>query len=578
VLDDVPVTFADGQSNLEMIDLQDLSYVELLKGPGSSLYGNASGGVLLLYSNPLPQDNFLSSVSSTMGSKGLNRLNAFVGGGNERTHVSGSFANFHYDGFRNHASADFNRAIFKLASNLSKHDILQINAGYVKFKALNPGSLTKEQAKDSSWFANPSSVSNAAGQDGNQEQLAAIWKHQLDSNSLFRMNLYGIHRSVVNPIIGKIVVLPQNSGGMYAIYSSKINIMGKDFDWSAGAETALRLNSRKNFTNNKGIEGTLNLNQDEQIIGTGIFMQALAPIASNIDIDGSIRYDQTYFGVTDKLVSTSNTNNSGSRSMNGLNPSLGLVYRLGKNLNFFTNVSTSFETPTSTELANRPDGVGGFNPDLNPSHALEFEGGIRGIINPIVKYDITGYIINTKDELIPFQVPSAPGQDYYRNSGSTKRLGGEASIRYLPFTFLDANAGLTYIDASYKNFIVKGTDYSGNKIPGITPIRGVIELKLHSLKGFYCSTLMQSFGKVYADDANTATAEKYTVFDLGIGHEGLSFGSSWISKLIISGGISNILDTHYIASVTVNAAAKKYYEPAPGRSFYINARLEFGKR
>ena len=45
LLDDIPVTFADGQSNLEMIDLQYLSTAEFFRGPGSSLYGNASGEI-----------------------------------------------------------------------------------------------------------------------------------------------------------------------------------------------------------------------------------------------------------------------------------------------------------------------------------------------------------------------------------------------------------------------------------------------------------------------------------------------------------------------------------------------------
>ncbi len=219
VVDDMPVTFADGQSNLEMIDLQDLSYVELLKGPGSSLYGNASGGVLLLHTNMPGTDPFNSYISSTIGSNGLARWNGSVGGIVGKTRVSGVITHFHYHGFRDHASANFNRGIIKLVSNLSKADFLQMHAGYVQVNALNPGSLTKAEFNQNIKAANPSSISNAAGQDGNQVEVAGTWKHQKDTGSLFKMTLYGIHRSVVNPIIGKIVVLPQYSGGVDAIYN-----------------------------------------------------------------------------------------------------------------------------------------------------------------------------------------------------------------------------------------------------------------------------------------------------------------------------------------------------------------------
>jgi iron complex outermembrane receptor protein len=96
VFDDMPVTFADGQSNLEMIDLQNLSYVELLRGPGSSLYGNASGGVLILHSKPINDDRFLASVSTTAGSDGLFHWNGLLEGRIGKTELSGTYTDFHF--------------------------------------------------------------------------------------------------------------------------------------------------------------------------------------------------------------------------------------------------------------------------------------------------------------------------------------------------------------------------------------------------------------------------------------------------------------------------------------------------
>jgi iron complex outermembrane recepter protein len=578
VSDDMPVTFADGQSNLEMIDLQNLSSVELLRGPGSSLYGNASGGILILHSNEITDEHFLSSVSSTMGSNGLFRWNGLAEGRIGNAEISTNYSDFQYSGFRDHASAQYKRAIVKLVSNLSPVDNLQIKAGYVYFNSLNPGALTKQEADQDPGKANPASISNEAGQDGNQAQLSGTWNHRLDSNSLFKLTIYGVHRSVVNPIIGKIVVLPQYSGGAVTSYNSKILLGEKPLNWSAGAEIALRFNDRKNFVNNNGHEGNLTISQEEQVIGTGVFLQALFPATTNFNIDACLRYDLTYFGVQNRLIPDSNANHSGDRMMKALNPSIGIIYRLYSNMSCFANISTSFETPTSTELVNRPDGAGGFNPDLNPARALEYEAGIRGFINPLIKYDLAAYIIQTTDELIPFEVPSAPGQDYYRNAGSTSRHGGEVALRFLPFSFIDFNTSFSYIDASYHSFVVQGSDYSGNKIPGISQLHAASELKLHHPNGIFFSFLMQSFGKMYVDDANSATIPTHTVFDLGLGHEGWKFGKNHDKRLLISGGIENVFGSHYITAVTVNAAANRYYEPGPGRTYYLNARFDFGIR
>jgi iron complex outermembrane receptor protein len=576
VQDDMPVTFADGQSNLEMIDLQNLSYVEHLRGPGSSLYGNASGGILILHSNPLSNDRFLSSVSSTIGSNGLFRWNGVLQGRIGKTEISGNYTNFHYSGFRDHASAGYQRAIVKLVTNLTASDNLQVHAGYVNFNALNPGSLTKLESDQDPGKANPSSISNAAGQDGNQAELAATWKHQTDSNSLFKLTVYGIHRSIVNPIIGKIVVLPQYSGGMVASYNSWITLGEKTLNWSAGTEIAARFNFRKNYLNNSGQESNLTIDQDEQVITSGLFIQALYPLTYRLKVDACLRYDVSYFGVRNNLLSSLNTDSS-HRYMTALNPSFGVIYTLNERLNCFANITSSFETPTSTELVNRPDGAGGFNPDLNPSRAIEYEAGLRGYINPLLSYDLAIYMIQTRDELIPYQVPSSPGQDYFRNAGSTIRRGGEMTFRLLPFSFLDLNTSLTYIQALYKNFIVKTIDYSGNIIPGISQFHEVTELKFHPSGGFYCSILMENHGKMYVDDANSSTASPHTIFDLGLGHEGLIFGKNYLKRAIISGGISNLFNTHYITAVTVNAAAARYYEPGPGRTYYLNVRFDFGR-
>ncbi len=578
VVDGVPVTFVDGQSNLEMIDLHDISYAELLKGPGSSLYGNASGGVLFLHSLPINSEIAFASLSSTIGSNGLYRWDGSLGGKIWHSRIEGNFTKFQYSGFRDHASADYERSYLKFTSSLSLKDELQIQAGYVNFSALNPGALTLQASIQKPAMADSSSVSNAAGQSGYQGQFSAVWTHQGNNSSFFKLTLYDISRSVDNPIIGKIVVLPQNSGGLDFIYGLKTRIGGTMIPWSVGAEMAFRLNHRINYLNNEGAEGMIILNQDEQIAGTGIFFQTLVPVTKKFDIQGSVRFDAIYFGVTDRLTDTTNSNNSGSRIMDRISPSAGLVYHVAKSVNCFINISTSFETPTSTELANQPGHAGGFNPDLNPSHALEFEAGLRGKINTGLNYEFTGYSINTKDELVPYQVPSAPGQDYYRNAGSTARLGLEMSIGWQLLQLLTVTLNTSYINALYTNYIVGGINYNYNKIPGIDQIRNVADLRLHSQQGWYCSALIQSFGTVYANDANSARTNPYLFTNLVIGKEDLNFGNNWIKTLRFSAGISNVFNVRYITSVTINAAEAKYYEPGPGRSLYVNLSLLFGEK
>ena len=45
-VDGIPETLPDGQSGVDSIDLGSAQRIEVLRGPSSSLYGNASGGVI----------------------------------------------------------------------------------------------------------------------------------------------------------------------------------------------------------------------------------------------------------------------------------------------------------------------------------------------------------------------------------------------------------------------------------------------------------------------------------------------------------------------------------------------------
>src|ERR1019366_9187561 len=123
---------------------------------------------------------------------------------------------------------------------------------------------------------------------------------------------------------------------------------------------------------------------------------------------GGIRQDINEVSVADHFLSDGDA--SGSRTMQAPSGNGGIAVRLGQSITLWTDVATVFSTPTTTELANRPDGSGGFNPDLNPERSLTEEVGARGRVGRL-SFDVAAYHTITNDAIVPYS--EVAGRSYY---------------------------------------------------------------------------------------------------------------------------------------------------------------------
>jgi iron complex outermembrane receptor protein len=70
LLDGIPQTLPDGQGQLSNVEVSELDRVEVLRGPSSSLHGNASGGVISLVSRAQIPTGFTPEARLTVGATG----------------------------------------------------------------------------------------------------------------------------------------------------------------------------------------------------------------------------------------------------------------------------------------------------------------------------------------------------------------------------------------------------------------------------------------------------------------------------------------------------------------------------
>src|SRR5690606_33309577 len=148
-------------------------------------------------------------------------------------------------------------------------------------------------------------------------------------------------------------------------------------------------------------DDTLLLDQNEIVVSAGPFAQLQWDATARLSLSAGARWDRLRFSVNDNFLSDG-ADNTGRRLMTATTGHLGAVWRLREWLAPYANVSTAFETPTTTELQVSPDGAGGFNPALGPQRLRTLEVGARGERGPRLRYELALFQVDAEDAIVQY--------------------------------------------------------------------------------------------------------------------------------------------------------------------------------
>ena len=574
LVDGIPATLPDGQTTLDHLDIGSLGRVEALRGPAAALYGNGAGGVLLFESAPAGA-SWRDEGTLVAGSDGLLRLQATSSGALGSAAYRISVAQHDFDGFRDNPTDSGEDPYSQATRRTVNHGLtiptsngtLALQLSVLDLEALNGGSLPAELFDDGSNEAWGFNVRRRTRKDVRQGQGGISWRGALGGME-GTFSAYGVSRQLDNPIPTSVIDLDRKGGGVRVALGKAWQTATGPARVDFGAEGELQSDDRQNFGNDGGERTALTLDQQERVRAAALFGQFQLPLASRLNVVGALRFDHFNFRADDRFTAAGNPDDSGSRAMAGLSPSLGLHIDLGDH-GLFASLARSFETPTTTELANQPDRAGGFNPGLDPQRGWTAEGGLRGELGGGAAYDLAAFSSSLSNQLVPFEVPSAPGRRFYRNAGRSRVRGFEASLRAALSSVLSARFAYGYVDARFTEFTVGGNDYADNRVPGIAPHR--LETGLRAARGPWFGELrVEVRDAVPANDSNEASADGFTLVGLRFGATEVGSGSLRLSPFA---GITNLTNVRYASSVVVNAFGGRFFEPGPDRGGYVGMSI-----
>jgi len=568
LVDNIPETLPDGQAQVDSLDLGSAERIEVLRGPASSLYGNASGGVISVVSELGGSEPYVEGKLAA-GELGYRKYQFKAAGKVNRVDYLVNASHQDFEGYREHSSSSGNLVNSKLRWNISNGDSLTIAANHTdRPDEQDPGGIDAAQAQASPRSARARNILFNAGEELSQQRLGLVYQTDRFSGDLLLRNYY-VWRDFSNrlPFVdGGAVDLERFFYGAGAQYSLSELGSGR-LNLTIGFDVDRQNDDRRRFDNNQGVLGNLVFDQQEHIDSAGIYVQGHYEISTTWSISAGLRYDNLQYTVTDRLLADGD--DSGRRDFNEVSPSVSVSYRAGSDT-IFASYSSSFETPTTTELAN-PDGSGGFNQTVNPQLADNYELGWRGA-RQNVSYEFAVFHIDLKDELIPFELAAFPGRTFYSNAGSSSRSGVEMAMSWALGRGFSADVSYTWSDFKLDSFIDgDGNDFSGNELPGLPRHFGYLALHYEAQKGLSATLESVFSGKLFANTSNTVSVPGYAVTNFRVSHSYRQ--GRWDVRPYL--GINNLFSEKYNDNIRINAFGGRFYEPAPTRNYYAGIVVRF---
>ena len=556
ILDGVPLTTPDGQSQVDNIPFQLIENVEIMKSLSSTRYGNASGGVVIINTFSNLADKYI--VEAGYGSYGYKNIKGTYSTNSEKSSTILNISQAESDGYRDHSSYLNKSLFFKHARKFQdmnlKFNLLYFDSPY----AFDPGGLNIESVEENRLQARDRNVLYNSQESIKQIQTGVVldWDTKLgEVNS----NVYYSNRDFVG-------LLPFTNGGYVELNRdfSGVEISIKDksqnFEWMVGTSIQDQKDDRKRFENNEGEKGAITLDQIESFRSYGAF--ALGSYnKENYSIQSGVRFDLHEISLDDN-VGIDQQYVEYSKSLKAFSPNVGFIYNLNKKDEVYINYGKSYETPSLSELSANPNGVG-FNGDLNPMNSSGFDLGFRNKSQNL-SYSITAFYIKTKDEIVRYELEGFEGMNFYRNLGTSKRIGTEIEVSYNLGNSGVLNASYTQAKYEFKNQEVSGD------LPGIPKSNFALEW-LYGYKDFDLKLDLKYVNSLYADNNNEVKVPSYLLSNIALKNKFNLKGFF----LEVGLHVRNLLDEKYYDNIRTNAFGNRFYEPASIRSFILSIKTTF---
>lgn len=587
-VDGIPGTVADGQGQISHVDLASADHIEVLRGPFSVLYGNASGGVISVFSERGQPGLQLTPYAET-GSYGLRKYGLKATGEQNGLNYLLDTGKLESDGYRQHSAATRDNSNARLGFTLSTGTEVQLVANQVELRAQDPLGLSAAQLRQNRSQAGNFALAYDTRKTVSQTQGGMVLSHALDADNRLSFSPYYGERSTqqflagsalggATPATNGVINLDRTFFGADLRWTHKTQLAGQPLQWVAGLD-ANRNNDRRLTANNQAGQALPSSasNQDLSQYARNLdaYAQAEWRLGERDSLSAGLRHSDTELG----SQSNNRMPGTGLSRFNAFTGMLSWQHYLRDDTNVYLSYGSGFDTPTLNQLAYSPAALisssvantGNFG--LQAARTQQMELGLKTEPAQGLRAQAALFVSRTRDDIVI--AASNSGRTAFMNAPRTRRQGFELSASAeLPWQ-LRAQAALSVlsatVDADYISYAAASPVLiaAGRRLPGV-PARSLYTELLWQRpdRAWEAGLEARLVGNMAATDANTAFAAGYGLLSARVLAR-QTLGAWQLSEFV---RVDNLGNRQYVGSLIVNQANSQFYEPAPGRNWVLGLK------
>ncbi|WP_455216762.1 TonB-dependent receptor, partial [Kaarinaea lacus] len=419
------------------VNLPQSGGIEVLKGPGSALYGSdAIGAVINVQTRPAPLQ-FEGSVDVEAGEYGWQRLLGSVGNTWGDDGLRADINLTKTDGWRDATEYDRQAGTLRWDSLLKSGATLKtvLSTSYIDQQTAGSSRLLAED-----YYNNPTlNYTPISYRKVDALRLSSAWEKET-ANSLISITPYFRDNSMdilpnwslsYDPV--KYVTENQSLGALlkyrrdYAPYRTRM-IVGLDLDYSPGSRFEEQIDPVKQdkFYTDYSVVGTI-YDYDVTYMGASPYIHGEFSPSNAWRISLGLRYDNFSYDYTNNLTPLDTGKHrrpaSTEVSFDRLSPKLGATYAFTSARNGFVSYRQGFRAPSEGQLFRQ--GQASNTVDLQAVKAESIELGLRERLKNW-GYEISLYTMQLTDDILTYR--HADGTRETTNAGETRHQGIEVGL------------------------------------------------------------------------------------------------------------------------------------------------------